>query len=220
MAVTATHLESNSGAAASSFNTGSLSLSSSQIVVVAVGGFVSGGLSNVPTLSLSGWTFNKIADEAGNANYRVSLWTGTGSGTGQITISFGGQSQTRASWSVAQFGNVAKSGTGGSDGVVQSVGNHIDSGQTSGTVTLGAFSSVNNPTIITIYKNATNVFVGSGSIIVLGQSGSGTTRLALGWQDSNNTTPTMTFSGSGGDGYQAIGAELKYRSSAGFFGFM
>lgn len=220
MSVIATHLETNTGVSAASFQTGNLALLGNKVILVAVASTAASGSANTPTPSLTGWTFNQVNSVpfgSGNPS-RITLFTGIGAGTGAITFDFAAQSQSACGWSITQFSNTKVSGTGGSSSVVQNATNSANSGATGYTVTLAAFSSTNNATFSCVSKEATNNVSPGTGYTELGEATATGFDIESMWRSDNNTTPNASFIGSGGDAYGAIAVEIAYASSTGLIG--
>lgn len=152
MAVTESPLTSGSSTTnASSYNTASITPSANVLILVAVLSAIN-VLPNAPTLSGNSLTYVQIATVTFNTIAtplsRLTLFRAMGASpsTGPITIDFGGQTQGSCLWSVAEFAGVNTGGTNGSAAIVQSATNQVNASASALTVTLGAFSSVDNAT--------------------------------------------------------------------------
>jgi len=157
MALTASNLTANGSAAASSFTTASITPSANGLVLALFQQrLASGATITIPTATGNNLTWVQIAtieyddlNAPAGRTKRMTLFRAMGASptTGAITFDLAGQSQSHAAWSVDQWSGMDTSGTNGSGAIVQSVTSFNDTGtSTSLTVTLAAFSSVNNGT--------------------------------------------------------------------------
>src|SRR5262249_12453794 len=102
---------------------------------------------NPTAVSGVGLTFTLVNSRtSGNPGRRVGLWRAlSGSpSTGAVTITFSATQQV-ATWTWSEFGNVDTGGTNGANAIVQNAQNGC-AGCSSLSVTLAAFSSLNNAT--------------------------------------------------------------------------
>jgi len=208
-AITATHLITAVGAGASSFNTASVTPSANKLVLVTVGSRLSGGSPNEPTLSGNGLTYVSVATQTRIEN-RVTVFRAMGASpsAGAITISFGGQTQSQAGWSVSEYTNMDTGGTNGSGAVVQSGGASSGTSATY-TVTLAAFGDVNNATYGGSWfatGGTPSMTPGSG-FTELGEAGDAINVVQSEFKDTNDTTVDATCSSA--DGGAGIGIEIK-----------
>ena len=158
--------------AANSFVTSSTSPSSDKLVLLFISNTTAGADTN-PTVTGNGMTWVRVLasnDSDGNGAlsvFRAMNTTSTPS-TGAITVTFSG-SQTRAAWTLSEFGNVDLTGTNGSGAVVQSSTLQIDTGSTSliASTTLLAFASTNNAIYGQVYAENT----GAGSTAIASFNG-------------------------------------------------
>lgn len=211
--ITATHLTTSDGglSGGTSFNTASITPSANKLVLLAVWQSAASGTPNTPTVSGNGLTWVQVATYqlSYNTARRMTIFRAMGASpsAGAVTVDFGGQSQTFFSWSISEFDGVAKTGTNGSDAVVQS-SNAEQNGTYSGlTVTLGTFANAANAAWGYILNGGTNAIT----------SGSGFTELsnistALGRSASefklNDTTVDWSWS-SQNNNSQAIAVEIQ-----------
>lgn len=171
---------------------------------------------NEPTATGNGLTWVSIGsvvyDNTSSTRRRITLFRAMGASpsSGAITIDFGGQAQTSVRWSLEEFTNADTSGTNGSGAIVQTVTNFDpDADVTTLTVTLAAFSNVNNATYGTFASgDAETLVVGSGfTSLSEGDSGDSNIHLLAEFKNSNDTSVDMskpTFSELGG-----IAVEIK-----------
>lgn len=213
MAVTANHLTSSgSETAQSSYNTASVSPGSNRLILVAVLQGRSGG-GNVPTLSGNGLTWQLVASSAlFTSFYKMHLFRSMGASpsTGAITIDFGGQNQTRVTWSVVEFDGVDTGGTDGSAAVVQSASN-TGTAVTSLTVTLAAFGSADNATYGTFGTDQVGDITPGTGFTELSDVSHGQ-RHETEWRSDNDTSVDVSWSGSSDAG--GIAVEIKAFSAA------
>ena len=107
---------------------------------------------NDATATGNGLTWEKVNssyhDTGGTSRKKTTLLRSMGASpsAGAITIAFGGENQDNITWSLSELSGVDTSGTNGSGAIVQSANNKQETGGTSLTVTLAAFSSTSNAT--------------------------------------------------------------------------
>lgn len=225
MAVTQTNkLFAASATDATSYNTASVTPTANRLYLLAV--WSRTGITadpNAPTVTGAGLTWVQVAtvvyDNTSSSRRRLTVFRAMGAGSaGALTIDFGGQTQTSATWDLTEFDGVDTSGTNGSGAVVQSATN-FDGGTTatSITATLSAFGSVNN---------ATYGAGGSGQTGNTAAVGSGFTQISNGspdgeagqlciteFKNSNDTTVDASFTPTGSE-IGIIGVEIKAAAAA------
>ena len=222
MAVVGSNLTSG-GATGSitSQNTASITPSSNNLVLLRV--YSRTGTSvepNAPTATGNGLTWVQVAtiyydtDSSSRKKITVLRALGASPSSGAVTIDFAGQTQTDVGWVIDQFSGVDTSGTNGSGAIVQSATNKDEvSGGGTLTVTLGAFSSVNNATYGAFSGDPTNdgthPTVGSGFTALyaaynatIGEEG------VTEWKSSNDTSVDATMSSSSGAKMGGIAIEI------------
>lgn len=217
-----TNLTSGVQGSASNYNTGSVTPLANQIMLVTVSSNVTSGSPNVPTPTLTGWTFHQVATVTGgpfSTNVdRITLFVGVGSGNGAINIDFASQTQNRMGYVVDQINHTPLTGAGGANAIQQSTAlNQHSSGFN---VSLSAFNNINNGTYVVTTKDAVNTVVPGGSLTKIAEqevSGSPNWGIASMFQPTNNTNPTGTFAGSGGDDVETIAAEIVFKYKRGGF---
>lgn len=187
--VTATHLTTDDGTSAASFNTASISPSSGKLVIVAVANNRSGG-GNQPTVSGCGITWTAVRTKT-SGNYRLTMFEGRSfsPSSGVLTIDFGGQSQTNCLWTVSEFGNVPRSGTL----VINSADN---SGSSAGGIgiTMPTFANVNNATHGVVYNDEVLTITKGSNFTELANNVQVHT-IASEWARGNQATVDWTWSG-------------------------
>lgn len=148
----------------------------------------------VPTMVGNGITWVQIGTVTYKANdrQRITCFRAMGSspssGTVVITMS---EDQLRATWIFSEFIGVEASGSNGANAVVQTTTNVLTS--TSITVTLAAFSSVNNATYGCFAQGATGAITeGSGFSQIAEHSASFSSGAHAEWKNSNDTTVDMS----------------------------
>lgn len=155
MAIAFTNLTSGSSTiSASSDTTASITPASNNLILLVVASRTAITIDpNQPTATGNGLTWVAIGsvvyDNTSSSRRRLTLFRAMGASpsTGAITIDYGGQLQTTVLWAVQQGSGTDTTGTNGSGAVVQAVTNSDPTATaTSLTVTLAAFSSVNNAT--------------------------------------------------------------------------
>lgn len=140
MAITATNLTHSNGTSASSAVTESISPKKGRLILVSV---THQNTARTPTVSGCNLTFAEVTSvTVGDMKHTVLRSLGSPT-DGALTISFGG-SVDRYAYNVDEFSGVDITGTNGSGAIVQS-GSNTGTG-TSISVTLGAFSNINNAT--------------------------------------------------------------------------
>jgi hypothetical protein len=129
---------------ASSYNTASISPSGNRLITLMVLSRAVAGDANVPTISGNSLTW--VEEETiidGNRITAFRAMSATPS-TGQVTISFGGQTQMYCHWKIVEWDGVDLSGTHGSGAVRQSVSAKDVGTNTGLSITLAAFGNANN----------------------------------------------------------------------------
>lgn len=207
-----------SDGSATSYNTNSITIPEGKLVLLACFSQIASGTANEPTVS--GWT--KVISVAGTVLTwsRVSLFrvVKTSPASGAITISFGATTNTRCYWAVIQCNNAISTGTNGADGIVQSASAEGYGVSTGLTVTLSAFSNVNNATLGFLRFGAAGPSAGF-------DQGSGFTNIAdytagvymnTEFKTTNDTTVNWTWDSSDKN-VHALAVELKAQPSGGPF---
>jgi hypothetical protein len=201
MAVIATHLTtSGSGTGATSYNTASISPTTNRLVLVFVRSAVSSGSANTPTISGAGLTFDNVFAEfrSGGTISKISVFRAQSPSpsSGALTIDFGGQTQTLASWTIAEFSNVPI-GNNGSGALVTSniVSGNPGSAATSLTITLNAFQNSLNATFGAISLNVNTAITQGGGFSELGEFGNTSPdfRVESEFVNTNDTSVDWSF---------------------------
>lgn len=199
---TGTDIDGNSTA-----TTASISPSSNQLILLSVTARTNISVdTNQPTVTGDGVTWvlvnDILYDTTSASRKRLSVFRALGTPTsGALTIDYGGQNQTNIAWTVSQFSGIDTSGTNGSGAIVQSI-TAKDESVTTGTltVTLGAFSSVNNATFGAFAADNTsaNVFTPGSGFATLGtiNTATGGSDIEIGdeFKNSNDTSVDSTWS--------------------------
>lgn len=199
MAISATHLTAgNNGGGSITGITASVSPGANRLVLIAVG--VYGSTTTPATISATGngITYAQVAASSafddGFGPKRIYLLRGMSASpsAGAITITTTGlASFPYVGWVVTEVAGVDTGGTNGSAAVVQS-GNNTVNGGTSVTVTLSAFSSVNNGAYCCAYN-----YGGSSYAPDTGWSelfdGASNDEPSTQWIATNDTTAVWTF---------------------------
>lgn len=142
-------LTAGSNTDATSYNTASVTPTANRLQLLWVYS-IAGAAPNQPTVTGNGLTWVNIGSVLDSDGLRrITLFRAMGGSpsAGAIAIDFGGQTQTGAAWSLAEYDNVDTGGTNGSAAVVQVVTGSTGSNGTSLTVTLAAFASAANATV-------------------------------------------------------------------------
>lgn len=157
---------------------------------------------NTPTLSLTGLTFTNIGalytDTSGSSRQKMSLFYATCQSdvTGQISLAFGGQTQTAITWAVDEIVGVNVSSP-----VVQSataIKTSADAAVTTLTATLSAFSHTSNALYALFSSGNASVslpVIESGSVQVsrVLESAEDAATILTSFKPINDTTATFTF---------------------------
>jgi len=184
MAVVGSNLTSGSDTdSGTTATTASVSPTSNNLILLGIVNTDSGA---APTISGLGLTWVQIDSSTFNVtsqDRRINLFRALGTVTpGTVTITFGSGTQD-IRWSMGQFSGIDTGGTNGSGAIVQSAKNVSETAATSWTVTLGAFSNVDN--------GAYGCFGASGSDGAT--VGSGFTLLSTAGGDPDNTNLTSEW---------------------------
>lgn len=204
----------NSGVAASSYNTESLTLEVGKLYFVMVNNITYLTTGTLPTVSGAGITLTQIdtvLSPAATPERRITLFRGiaTSSTPGALTIDFGGVTQHSCQWAVDEIGNVDTGGVNGANAIVQQNNNALGGGgNTSITVTLGTFSNVNNATYGTVLVAGGGQTINAGTNFTRIDTGANTDANAATEFASDNQT-SVGFTWASGDPCAAIAVELK-----------
>lgn len=161
---------------------------------------------NQPTVTGNGLTWiavdSLLWDTSSSSRKKTTVFRAMGSSpsTGAISIDFGGQNQTHVSWGLEEFTGIDTSGTSGSGAIVQTAKGYDDTTeQASFTVTLGAFSNINNATFgawgcgdDTSPTTAGAGFTKYSDVTI---SGAGDPRLTTEFKNSNDTSVDISWAG-------------------------
>lgn len=161
---------------------------------------------NQPTVTGNGLTWvavdSLLWDTSSSSRKKTTVFRAMGSSpsTGAISIDFGGQNQTHVSWGLEEFTGIDTSGTNGSGAIVQTAKGFDDTTeQASFTVTLGAFSNINNATFGAwgCGDDSSPTTAGEGftkySDVTI--SGAGDPRLTTEFKNSNDTSVDISWAG-------------------------
>lgn len=176
----------------------------------------------VPSLSGNSLTWVQVAsivfDTTSTSRRRITTFRALGASpsAGSVTITFG-EATPQSLWSIEQVSGIDTSGTNGSGAIVQSATNKDESASTSVlTVTLGAFSSVDNATFGAFGNYG--ITAGSGTpgtgfteITDLNQSANGI-HLSTEYKTTNDTSVDYDFTENSQMG--GIAVEIKIAASA------
>lgn len=214
MALSISNLANGRPGAVSSFSTSSITPANGDILLIAIGSRVDGGHGgNTPTvsgLSLTWTQVNTVGDAAGTQGLRMTIYRAlvSGSPSGTISVSFGGQSQTDSQYSIEQIAGANTGGTNGANAIVQSVTGNANGASLS--ISLSALKNVKNIAYGAFVDGATGSTstVGSGFTALSNQN-------AMLTEYKVNTT-TVNFSYTGTNDSSGIALELQI-ASGGFF---
>jgi hypothetical protein len=191
-----------------SYNTNSISPGGNRLVLAWVFSAQTSG-NTAPTLTGNGLTWVSVASANPTANDRLTLFRamGVSPSSGAVTIDFGGVTQLRCLWCIADFAPVNQSGTNGSGAIIQSATNTVSG--TSITVTLGAFGSADNATAAGLIAENNDAFLNQGSgFSQIGQVTQIESNGMLGeFKDTNDTSADFSWTTSSAAG--AIAVEIK-----------
>ncbi len=170
--ITVTSLTTNGTTNASSANTASISPTANHLIILAVYGEVATGGSNIPTVTGASMTWTKIDSRplTSPVGYnRITLFRSLSStpGTGALTIDFASQTQRNISWSITDFDGIVTTGTNGSDAIIQSASNDLNTTATGITCTLGALTNINNVAYGVCANDKNNVTITKGANFAL-----------------------------------------------------
>jgi hypothetical protein len=224
--ISATNLDSGEADSfGSSTTTNSITPSAGKLVIVAVGNQVTTSNAGQPTVSGDGFTWTAIGSRQSafsSGRFRVTLFRGVSNSpsTGALTIDFAGQSQERCCWATAQFAQTNTGGTNASNAIVQYGTNDLIGGGITGplTITLGAFSSINNGTFGAIYSgDYLTIHVGSGFTELVKSSLTATIETEFANNPQTSVSWTWNYTNTNIVG---IGCEIAGAPSEGFFQFL
>jgi len=210
MEITATNLTHSNGTSASSATTASISPKKNRLILVSV---THQNTTRTPTVSGCNLTFEEVRSVT-TGDMKHTVLRSMGSPTdGALTISFGG-SVDRYAYNVDEFTQVDTTGANGSGAIVQSASS-TGTG-TSISVTLSAFSNINNATY------GTTALQGQNTTTHDITAGSGFTELGDDYSDpgefnNNNQTQYKSTNDTGVDSSWSgtntasiIGIEIKF----------
>lgn len=189
--ILATNLTSGSAGSGSSANTASISPGGNKLIIINVGSSCS-STPNQPTISGCGLTLVAIQTKVRGTTYRFTSFRGLvpNPTLGTLTIDFAGQSQNDVFWTVDQISNIDTSGTNGSGAIVQSA-IEDDSGSGAPSITLPAFSNIQNGTYGAIFVSGSTSITKGASFTELSSLVS-TRLIESQFANSNQTTVNWT----------------------------
>jgi hypothetical protein len=139
------------------YTTASITPSSNCLQVALVANSTS-NTATTPSLSGNGltWVLATTSAISGTTARRVSAFRTMGGSpsSGEVTISFGGTTQSGAAWNIVEFCSVDTSGTNGSGAVVQVADNNTTSGA-SLSVPMANFGATNNAAVAGFFTSET-----------------------------------------------------------------
>jgi len=209
MAISQSLLTSGGSATnATSFTTASITPSSYKVVIVGVIGYAGSPADAV--VSGCGLTWTKIDSQVYHGDSKVTLYWGVSGwpSTGELTISFGGQTEEAAMWVVTELTNCDVY-----DPIVQSAKAEETGNESSLTVTLGAFSSGNNGTLGMFGTEGSgyNISPGSGFTEIAETNFYDDKKGMQEFKDSNDTSVDATSGGS--HKWGGIAVELNFNDN-------
>jgi hypothetical protein len=205
--ITATVKTTGRGGAGTTHTTASTTPAANTLQLLTVANGILSGTASTPTVSGNGLTWVQVATLLIGTTRRLTLFRAMGASpsAGALTISYAGQSQLSAVWSLSQLANVDTSGTNGSGAVVAS---------NTGTGT-GTASSVDAGTLTDGYQQlfGANLHLATeGASSVLSELSDYTSGDAYGlltaW-GGDATTDTATASWATSVGYAAVALILQ-----------
>lgn len=223
MKLTTTHLTNDKGGGANSFNTASISPLPNHLIIAVVlhqASDTGSPAANQPSISGCGLTWTLIATQQNttDSTQRVSVFKASGAAvSGQLTISFGGQTQMSAFWGVTQFNFANTTGSNAANAIVQSATKSENTTDPmSMTLTLSAFENNDNaifaacigPDTLTLPSGFTNIFTDTQD---LGPDNS----VRACWKDSPSTSTLFTSTGSGAGVSTGLAIEIRRSTNYG-----
>jgi hypothetical protein len=199
----------------SSTTTASITPAANNLVLVSVASALSGTIQpNQPTLSGNSLTYVAVGSSyygtTGGGRRYFTLFRALGASptAGAITIDFAAQNQVQIMWSVDQASGIDTTGVNGANAIVQSAGT-INAASTTDSVTLAAFSNVNNSTFGGFAANGNHISSFGTGYTSLANAGTDTDSLnvATEWRVDNQTVVPVTWAGAVPSAGQAV--ELK-----------
>jgi len=190
----------NSNTGATSFTSGTYSLTSGALYLAFVGNNVASGTPLIPTAAGNGLTWNRENTLSFNNVARVTLFSASGSGEdGSLVFDFGTQTQSRAVWSIIEAPGVASA---------QQSAATFETGGTSLSGTLSAFAYNDNHTVGFIMKQPNEaVTPGDGFAEVVEDSTNPVYTVECEYKEAADTVFDWTW-GSATTRSGGIGAEL------------
>lgn len=195
MALAISNLTSGRPNNVSSFNTNSVSPANGSVVIITIGSRVDGGHGgNIPTISSGlSLTWTQLAtqnDPAGNQGVRVTIYYAfvSGSPSGVIAVSFGGQTQTDSAYSVEQITG-SNTGTGGANTFIQNIGGAVNGNSQS--LSLAALKNAKNIAFGAFYNAGGGATIGAGFTSLANVNNQLLTEYKV-----NTTTVNYTYTGS------------------------
>lgn len=209
MAILGSNLDGADSGSGSSKGTNSISPTANSLVLVSVISFIGASLPNAPTVTGCNVTWDQVLTLPDAASrFRLTVLRSLGTYTpGALTIDFGGQTQDAINYGIDQFTGVDTTGSNGANAIVQSATQLLTGSNTSITITLGAFSDVNNATWGVVGVNsALGITEGSGFTQLDYHAGNQT--LQTEWKSTNDTSVDFSWA-SNADKKNGAAIELK-----------
>lgn len=203
----------------SSFNTSSITPQNGSLLLLAVGNRLDSSPSNIPSPSgvVTTWTeIGTVVHPTGggaNQGVRVTLFIGlvSGSPSGQVAVSFGGQTQLDSSYTIEQITG-ADIRTNGISAVIQQASGSVTS-TGSQSLSLATLTNVQNIIYAAFYNGGGAPTVGSGFTLLSNPGGS----QMLTEYAQNNTPPSYSYTGPNASAGYAI--EIGIAKTGGSFLF-
>jgi hypothetical protein len=204
---------SSNNTSVSSLTTATITPANGSLIIVSVGNNHDNISTNVPTVSGLSLTWNQIItqnDTSGTQGERSTMFCAavTGFPSGTLTISWAGQSQSNAGYSVDQFQGAIITNNG-INGIRQSAGGSTNGSSQS--ISLSAFANVNNMCLACFANGGGSTGAGSGFTGITPTSNRFFAEYAV-----NNATAAYSFTGSN----DSVGTAIEIIFGGSFLGAM
>jgi hypothetical protein len=210
MAIAASNLTKGTIVAALAGTYASITPSTQNLVLLTVASRLAASIPAQPTVTGNSLTWVAIVSNAYTSKRRMTVFRAMGTPTsGAGTISFGAEVETDVTWNIDQLSGIDTTGGNGAGAIVQS-GTFLDGSgtATAGTMSLSAFSNVNNATYASFGNTGTSVPTAKAGFTLLGSALSANNlQTTTEFLASNDVHPSMSYSGA--DTIYAVGLEIK-----------
>lgn len=222
MAVSGSNLAQGAADAGSFSSVASASItpSSNNLVLLTIalrnGNSINPSVSSITGNGLTWVKVNSVVyDTTSTSRRTVEVWRALGASpsSGAVTVNFT-ETETAYAYSIDQFSGVDTTGTNGSGAIVQSTTNKDETPPTGITVTLAAFSDVNNATFGGFGEsNGFTQTAGTGFSILHAQASSTEVGSLSEWKATNDTTVDYSL-GSNTSQMGGVAIEIKAAGAA------